>query len=158
RGRGRGRDDVGVVGGNGTVLHKDAGGWTVVPSGTTARLFTVSGNGTEVIIVGGSAEGVALRGDERGLTDVSPPGAPVVQGVTHDPQGNPWITGADARIWRWQGEWKTVPSSLEAPESLHGAWHDGRSLWAVGGAVLSGALDRGVIWRPDVADAPDVPD
>ncbi len=154
---GRGPDDVWVVGGHGTVLHKDAGGWSVVPSGTTARLFTVSGNETEVTIVGGSAEGVVLRGDERGLTDVTPAGAPVLQGVTHDPQGNPWITGADARIWHWQGEWRAVSSSLEAPESLHGAWHDGRSLWAVGGAVLSGALDRGVIWRTDVATAPYAP-
>jgi hypothetical protein len=50
-----------------------------------------------------------------------------------------------------------VPSSLDAPESLHAAWHDGTSLWAVGGAVLSGALDRGVIWRTDVPTARYVP-
>jgi hypothetical protein len=150
---GRGPDDVWVVGGNGTVLHRDATGWSVVPSGTTARLFTVSGNDTEVTIVGGDAEGVVLRGDARGLSDVTPAGAPVLQGVAHDPRGDPWITGAGARIWRWQDGWKPVPSSLDAPESLHGAWHDGTSLWAVGGAVLSGALDQGVIWRTDVPTA-----
>lgn len=149
---GRAKDDVYVVGGNGTILHYDGSSWSVVESGTTARLFTVTGDDAQIAITGGDSSGVLLLGDAtKGFTDATPPGAPVLQGLSFEDGGALWVTGADAAIFRREGgEWTYIPNDEEAPpESLHGAWHDGESLWAVGGAVLTGSLNEGVIWRTD---------
>ncbi|MEQ1566882.1 MAG: vanadium-dependent haloperoxidase, partial [Myxococcota bacterium] len=160
---GRAADDVYAVGGNGVALHYDGAAWSVVETGTTARLFTVNGNADRVVLVGGDSTGVLLSGDAAGgFVDQTPDGAPVLQGLTSAPGGQMWVTGGDAAIFRSDGDaWTFVPSGqTEVPESLHGAWHDGTSLWAVGGAVLSGALNEGAIWRTEVdtpAYEPDLP-
>lgn len=146
---GRSADDVWIVGGVGTVLHWDGSQLRGVPSGTTATLFTVTGDADEVVIVGGDgANGVVLRGGVDGLQDDTPAGAPQLQGVAKDVDGNLWVAGSGgyAAGQAAGGAWQPVELGLaEAPESIHALWHDGDGgLYAVGGGVLTPALDRGV--------------
>jgi hypothetical protein len=82
---GRDADDVWIVGSNGTILHWDGDALAVVPSGTDAVLFTVTGSRREVVIVGGRSTGVVLRGGESGFVDDAPVGAPLLQAVTVAP-------------------------------------------------------------------------
>lgn len=151
---GRGPDDVWLVGGVGTVLHWDGAAFEVVPSGTTETLFTVTGDDDEVVIVGGGGAGVLLRGGLGGLVDDTPPGAPLLQGVVKDTAGNLWVAGSGgyAAGQAPGGAWQRTDLGLEsAPASIHALWEDGAGgLWAVGGNVLTPALDEGVA----VATAP----
>ena len=151
---GRSASDVWIVGGVGTILHFDGDELQVVSSGTDATLFTVTGDSEEVVIVGGGASGgIVLRGGLDGFVEDTPPAAPLLQGVVKDPDGNLWVAGDDgfaagqapasdpnARVWQ------AVDLGFdEAPESIHALWHDGDGgLYAVGGGVLSPALDKGV--------------
>ncbi len=145
---GRGPDDVWLVGGVGTVLHWDGAAFRVVPSGTAETLFTVTGDATEVVIVGGGTAGVLLRGGPEGLVDDTPVGAPLLQGVTKDAAGNLWVAGAGgfAAGQAPGGAWQPVDLGFaDAPASVHALWSDGAGdLYAVGGAVLTPALDDGV--------------
>ncbi|MCC7109911.1 MAG: hypothetical protein IT382_11520, partial [Deltaproteobacteria bacterium] len=146
---GRSASDVWLVGGVGTVLHWDGTEMHVIPTDTTATLFTVTGDGEEVVIVGGDgANGVVLRGGVDGLVDDTPPGAPQLQGVTKDADGNLWVAGSGGYAAGQPpgGAWQAVQLGLaEAPESIHALWSDGSGgLYAVGGGVLTPALDRGV--------------
>jgi len=145
---GRSATDVWIVGGVGTILHWDGRAFSVVPSGTTETLFTVSGDDDEVVIVGGGAAGLLLRGNQRRLKEDTPPGAPLLQGVTKDDDGNVWVAGSNgfAAGQAPGGEWQTVDLGFErAPASVHALWDDGAGgLYAVGGDVLSPALDDGI--------------
>ena len=138
--------DVWVVGTHGTVLHYDGAAWSVVPSGTTELLFTVHGNVDTVAIVGTNT---VLTGDIGGLTDVTPDGAGILQGVTVRDDGTITASGASGSLWTrgTDGAWiQEINASGVAPESLHAVWTDpdgGR--WAVGGGVLTPALNAGVI-------------
>ncbi|MCB9681224.1 MAG: hypothetical protein H6733_07100 [Alphaproteobacteria bacterium] len=158
---GRSADDVWVVGGLGTVLHYDGTAWTLVPSGTDAQLFTVSGTDDAVVAVGGDATGVLIRGGLDGFTTDTPPGAPLLQGLTVDADGVVWVAGADgfAAAQAPGGDWQAVDLGLtDAPQSIHALWSDGEGqVWAVGGNVLTPTLDAGVAvssappdpWGPD---------
>jgi hypothetical protein len=156
---GRGENDVWIVGGVGTVLHWDGEGLRVIPTNTTETLFTVHGDADEVVIVGGSSSGILLRGGVEGLLVDTPPGAPLLQGVVKDARGNVWVAGADgfAAGQPPNGEWQLVTLGFaddERPSSIHALWHDGAGgLYAVGGNVLTPALDDGVavsteVWSP----------
>jgi len=146
---GRSADDVWAVGNHGAVLHFDGDAWAVVPSGTHAALFTVTGDDDEVVIVGGLSQGVVLRGGLEGLVADSPATAPLLQGVTLDAEGAIWVAGAFgyAAVKRPGSDaWEPVDLGLEeSPQSVHALWFDGvRDVWGVGGGVLSPALDTGV--------------
>ena len=145
---GRSSDDVWLVGSVGTVLHWDGAAFHIVASGTTDTLFTVTGDDDEVVIVGGGAAGVVLRGDVDGLVDDTPPGAPLLQGVAKDGDGNVWVAGAGGYAAGAPpgGAWQQVDvDGADNVASIHALWHDGKDgLWAVGGNVLTPALDAGV--------------
>ena len=162
---GRGADDVWVVGGLGTILHFDGDAWKVVPSGVTDTLFTVTGTADDVLAVGGANEGVVLRGGTAGFERDTPPDAPLLQGITVDHDGVVWVAGANGYTARHDGRWSTVDLGLAAaPQSIHALWADrAGDLWAVGGGVLSPALDKGVAcsslhgvatWAPTTAPPP----
>ncbi|MEN9785023.1 MAG: hypothetical protein RLZZ299_287 [Pseudomonadota bacterium] len=137
-----------IVGGNGTLLHRVDGAWRVVPTGTDALLFTVHGNGDTLAVVG--AETV-LVGTGEELADVTPLGAGLLQGVHVEEDGTVVVTGANATTWvrAPDGRWtERLGVADRQPESLHATWtspEGGR--WAVGGAVLSGALVDGLVVR-----------
>lgn len=165
---GRSADDVWVVGGVGTILHWNGSRFSVVPSNTTETLFTVHGDADEVVIVGGSANGILLRGGLDGLRIDTPPGAPLLQGVVKDGQGNVWVAGSDGFAVGQApgGAWEPVDLGFgeTTPSSVHALWEDGAGgLTAVGGNVLSPALDDGVAVstvasRPYTPPAPPVID
>ncbi|MEQ1503575.1 MAG: vanadium-dependent haloperoxidase [Myxococcota bacterium] len=155
---GRSSDDVYLVGGVGTVLHWDGAALSVVPTGTREQLFTVHGDASQVLVVGGGSEGVALEGDAGGFTDETPTGAPLLQALHVDGDGTVWTAGAGGNAWRrtrGAADWAFVDLGFAAePPSVHALWSDGTDLWAVGGGVLTPALDAGVIATTDLDQAP----
>jgi hypothetical protein len=156
-------DEVWVVGAAGTVLHRRGSApFTVVKSGTTAPLFTVSGDEDRVVIVGGSGNGVVLAGTfVGGLHDQSPAGAGLLQGITASDQGD-WVSGERGAIYTRgkslgagdPGAFGAVEHGLALPPgtSLHAIFRDGDGgVWAVGGDVLTPALDQGMLLHLDSA-------
>ncbi len=166
---GRSATDVWAVGGLGTVLHWDGEAWTRVESGSTEQLFTVTGTDEEIVIVGGSAGGVVLRGGLDGFRDDTPEGAPLLQGVTVGPDGEIYVAGAGGygAVKGAKGSrkaWKPLDLGFETPpQSVHALFHDGASLWGAAGQVLSPTLDVGGLctteagapeWSPEEAPPP----
>lgn len=162
---GRGPDDVWAVGGLGTVLHFDGTGWRRVESGTREPLFTVIGDDDAVYAVGGSTEGVVIRGGLDGFDTVTPAGAPLLQGITVGPGGDILVAGASgfaarARAGRLTLDWTLLDLGFDVdPQSVHALFFDGEAVWGAGGGVLSPALDEGAVctssvdapvWEPDV--------
>lgn len=143
---GRAADDVWVVGGNGTILHYDGAAWSVIDGGTDQLLFTVHGNADEVVIVGPET---VLVGGLDGFTNQVPEGAGILQGACTEPDGGVLVSGQSGTLWvlSVEGEWEQQVNTFGvSPESLHATWVDptgGR--WSVGGSVLSGALDQGIV-------------
>jgi hypothetical protein len=140
-------DDVWVVGGEGTVLRGNSrDGFEQVPSGTDEQLFTVHASGDEVVIVGGSQEGVVLTFDtsdpDAELRETSPSDASLLQGAFVDPTGDDWLSGRDGKLYVG-GPGGFSESSLKSNldvQSLHAIWKDPE-----GGNVLSGSLDAGAV-------------
>ena len=143
---GRSSSDVWIVGGAGAILHWDGEGFSVVPSGTTEQLFTVHGNEDDVFVVGGGNQGVLLRGGLEGFVDETPQGAPLLQALSVH-ERTVWAAGADGYAVRRvrNRDWELVDLGFEAPPaSVHALWVDEDEVWAVGGGVLTPALDEGV--------------
>jgi hypothetical protein len=150
---GRDRNDVYVVGGSGTILRWNGVAFAVVESGTTEQLFTVHGDGSRVLVVGGSDTGVALADDGGGFVDVTPAGAPLLQ-AAHVAGGQSWVAGAGGALWRGQGaDWEFVDVGVDV-ESIHAVWSDGADLWAAGGGVLTPALNAGLLLSSAAGVAP----
>jgi hypothetical protein len=143
-------DEVWVVGGSGSILHrKGAEPFQLVPSGTKETLFTIHGGRNGLLAVGGGSNGVVLEPAGSGARDISPNGAALIQGVftTDDTD---WASGERGAIYmRHHGEpFQAVMHGLPLPVtgSLHSICVDGsRGVWAVGGNVLTPALDAGVL-------------
>jgi hypothetical protein len=154
---GSSKNDVWICGGLGTLLHWNGNKLSVIPTPTEDQLFTVTGREDEVIIVGGASSGLVLRGNlEDGFSKDTPSGAPLLQGVTVDPDGVLYVAGADgyaARQVKPTKGWELVDLALGTPQSVHALWADGEGeLWGAGGSVLSPALDNGVVCAPKGVD------
>lgn len=143
---GRSASDLYAVGGAGLMLHYDGFAWSVVPTGTPQALFTVHGNADSVIAVG--TQGVVIDGTGRAI---GPPTTHLFQGAFVAPSGEAWIAGLDGVIYRRPpgGDWQRQETGIsERPDSLHALWVDpAGDVLAVGGAVLTADLDRGVMFR-----------
>lgn len=149
---GDGEGTVWIVGGEGTILRSvDGGELEVVPSGTSARLFTVYGRGDEVYAVGDDGgRGVILEkpAGSDAFEDVSPAGAGLLQGLCVNADGHAVAAGAGGQVFtRRRGGWVEDRDAPEvAAATLHGVWIDpDGATWAVGGDVLTAALDAGVV-------------
>lgn len=143
-------ESIWVVGNQGLVLRSDDGtAFQVVDSGTNQLLFTVHGGGDEVGIVGGGAESTLIEAKDGGLEDQSVDGVGVIQGLYYTPDGRRAIaTGQGGSVFeRMDGTWSRVETGLNlGVESLHAAWIDpDGGVWAVGGNVITDALDEGVV-------------
>ncbi len=143
-----------VVGGRGVLLRRaTAGGsFEVVPTDAAdATLFTVHGTVFGAVAVGGGASGRILEASATGgVKDVTPAGAPLIQGVAVDLDGNGYASGAMGAIFARSsgGTWHAVDTKLTLPtiESLHAVWIDpSGGVWTVGGNVVTPALDHGAI-------------
>jgi hypothetical protein len=143
---GRAADDVWAVGSHGTILHFDGAAWEVVPSGTDELLFTVHARNGRLAVVGPRT---VLVEEGGAFTNVSPDGAGILQGVCVEDDGSIVISGQSGTMWvrdpagAWAQQTNTTGVS---PESLHAVWTaPSGDRWSAGGAVLSAALDQGVI-------------
>lgn len=153
---GHNADDVWVVGGRGVVLRGNArDGFKQIPSGTEEPLFTVHGDGDDVVIVGGSNQGILLEdmGDSLS-TELSE--VPFVQGVCmSDDEG--YASGRDGTIFeRTRDGWAAIDTGLDLElESLHAVWIDPKGeVWAAGGDVISAGLGNGTLIHGGAAIAP----
>jgi hypothetical protein len=146
--------DVWVVGDLGVVLRGNArDGFRRVESDTDERLFTVHGGNGRAIMVGGTANGLALEAAVGGgsaqdhLEPVTPPGSSPLQGVCVSETGAVWAVGVGGNVYaRDSGSllWRDVLTQIPV-QSLHAVWVDPEGgVWAVGGNVLTPELDHGV--------------
>jgi hypothetical protein len=145
---GDGAGTIYVVGTRGTLVKSTNGSpFELVPTGASQRLLTVAGANGEVALVGGDGTGVLLTGD--GSTFTADSGAyPVLQGVTVMPQGTMWASGLGGAIFRRTGGvWAPYETGLfPTVESFHAIWTDpDGGVWAVGGGVISPALNDGTL-------------
>ncbi len=142
-------DDVWVVGGAGTILHKKgSGAFTNVPSGMADTLFTVSGDQTRVVAVGGASNGEAVLGSASGFANASPQAAGLLQGVDVAPSGDVWASGEKGLMYSLQNaNFVQVDHGLPLTVgSLHATWVDDvGGVWSVGGNVLTASLDQGAV-------------
>ncbi|MBI5609707.1 MAG: hypothetical protein HY902_12615, partial [Deltaproteobacteria bacterium] len=143
---GRSATDVYAVGSDGLMLHFDGKAWTKIATGTKELLFTVSGSASQIVAVGGSAQGLVLDGTGKA---VGPAAAPLLQGVAVAPDGAVWACGLGGQIYKKSGsKWQAVTITAEdMPQSLHAVWVDpAGGIWAVGGNVLAASLDKGFLF------------
>jgi len=149
-----------VVGGSGVLLRRSAGGpFVLVPTGAAdATLFTVHGTVFGAVAVGGGGNGRILEASAAGdVKDVTPPGAPLIQGVAVDLDGNGYASGAMGAMFTRSagGVWRALDIQLALPpiESLHAVWIDpAGGVWSVGGNVVTPALDHGAILHSGARD------
>lgn len=145
---GDGSGHVYVVGGRGVLLRStDGADFVRLETGTSATLFTVTGDATHAIAVGGLSAGVILEIPHDGApVDVTPLGAGLVQGVATR-EGVAFASGAMGAVFERDAAWSPIETGLALDvASLHATWIDpDGGVWAVGGGVLSDALDRGAI-------------
>ncbi|MFO0747822.1 MAG: vanadium-dependent haloperoxidase [Myxococcota bacterium] len=143
------KGNVWVVGGNGLVLRSAAGGAFVrIPTSTSATLFTVAGNGDDAVIVGGGTEGVLLEGAGSDLASKDVGDVTLLQGVSFNAKGVGYACGELGDIFVRKGKtWQPVETGLALTvQSLHALWVDpSGGVWAVGGNVLTAALDGGAL-------------
>jgi len=143
---GRSETDLWIVGLGQKALHKTASGWSVFPTPFEGRLFTVHGNADTTVAVGGFINAVVVELDDAGVRDVTPAGAPQLNGVWVEDDGRVVAVGNAGAVWEREGDtWR----ALETPDTLldyHGAWvADNGDIWAVGGFVLSEPLRDGIL-------------
>lgn len=159
---GRSADDLWVVGLGGVALHRSADGWRTVDVPTGRGLFTVHGDGDAIAAVGGFQSGLVLDVSEGGMTDVTPAGAPQLNGVFVLPGGDAVAVGLGGAVWRRTGGvWAADPAAPRSRLDHHAVYVDPTGgVWAVGGFVISEPLDRGMLahFGPPIAatvtDAP----
>ena len=146
---GDGAGHVYVVGGRGVILRRTGTGpFVLLPTSSTATLFTVSGDSTRAIVVGGLSNGVVLEIPHDGMpTDVTPPMCALVQGMSVR-DGAAFASGvAGTLLTRGASGWSTIDTGLMLDvASLHATWIDpSGGVWSVGGNVLTVDLDHGAI-------------
>ena len=149
---GRAANDVYIVGSYGMFLHFDGTAWSTIATPTRETYFTVAGNADSVYAVG--ALGSVIDGSGQ---SVGPSEAPLLQGLWVAKNGEAFLSGQDGALFRGRpGAWtRMTRPDAAAPESIHALWGDNAgSVWAVGGSVLTPALDKGVIYRLGTAVPP----
>ena len=146
-------EDVWIVGGAGAILHRTGSEpFRTVPSGSTDTLFTVAGDKDRITVVGGGAQGVWLESlSGAPFRNVSPPEAPLLQGVSIKQGLGTWAVGERGEAYFRSAAGKLTKTSTTLPgastiQSLHAVSIDSDGgMWTVGGNVLSPALDGGAL-------------
>lgn len=143
---GRGAADVYVVGRLGLVLHFDGGAWSRIPTDTTRTLFTVHGDGAQVIAVGGFGDAVIEELEGDAFVNRAPQNTAQLNGVSVPSSGQAVAAGNGGLIVRRTAAgWQEVTTDFDTQYDFHAAWVDPEGgIWAVGGN-LSSALDEGMI-------------
>src|SRR5262249_26464771 len=128
-------DDVWAVGGSGLILHRDASGWSRVPSGSDDTLLDVAGSARDDVWAVG-ANGSVLHFDGRAWsTRTRLMGT--LTGVWVAGPSEAWIS-AFPGLYQFDGNAWTSAGGL-AHRHLRGIHGVGGALWA---AALEGLLER----------------
>jgi hypothetical protein len=138
---GRSATEIYAVGLQGTALSYDGSHWSVIPTGSTEPLFTLSGDASLVAATGGSFQGVILELAGGSFTDHAPSGVPQINGVSVR-DGAAVAVGLDGSNYRRgeQGWTKGAAAHGAQPLDFHAAWIDPQGgVWAVGGDLT---IDR----------------
>jgi hypothetical protein len=141
---------VWVVGGRGVVLRGRNGMFERVESGATNTLFTVTGDGRRVVVVGGAGQGTLIeREGDAAFVSRTPDAAGLLQAVALRGDGTGVAAGFNGAVYlrSANGAWAQDNMAPSLPiESLHAAWIDDEGgAWFVGGGILGPALDRGAV-------------
>lgn len=142
---GKSCDDVRFVGEGGLSFSWDGDAFTPEATGVGESLFTDALLDDTYLAVGGIA-GIILEDSGSGWQDVSPNGAPGLNGVCAA-GGEAFASGQFAAIYKREqdGTW-VEDDQPPTSQTLHGCWVDpSGGLWAVGGQVLSPPLVDGVM-------------
>jgi hypothetical protein len=146
---GRAANDVYAVGGRGVVLHYDGASWATVDSGTPRSLFTIHGNASTTVAVGGFFDqGLVIERQGSGsFATRTPAGIPQLNGVFIPPDGQGVAVGNFlSTAVRDGGNWQVVDQGDDQQSrDFHATWVDSEGgIWAVGGD-LSLDLVNGVL-------------
>ncbi|HUI28317.1 MAG TPA: hypothetical protein VL403_19710 [Candidatus Kryptonia bacterium] len=151
---GRDANDLYVVGQQGDeqglVFHFDGAVWTQSAvdlngaSPASSPLFTVHGNDTQVVAVGGFFSGLILELQGASFANVAPEETVQMNGVFIRPDGSGVAVGiAGALGFRGIAGWQY--QRLNITLDFHGAWVDPEGgVWAVGGDLTT-ALNQGIL-------------
>ncbi len=136
---GRGEHDVYIVGRRGVVLHSDGIHWSPVESNSLRPLFTVHGNDTQTVAVGGFSNGVILELADGVFADQAVLGTPQMNGVFIPPDGRGVAVGiAGALALRTATGWEVQDTGLNILQDFHATWVDPEGgIWAVGGNLTT---------------------
>jgi hypothetical protein len=146
-------DDVWIVGHGGNALHWDGEAFSVVPVPDGRPLFTVHGNGDDVVAVGGFASGLVVSVDGERLVDDTIVGTPQLNGVFVTPE-EAWAVGVHGTIMRrTAGFFDPHEDAPRIAQDYHGAYVDpDGGVWAVGGDIVAPPYRRGVLTYYGMAD------
>jgi hypothetical protein len=152
---GTARDDIWFVGMDGLAIHWDGVGFEIVDSGTSRRLFTVHGTGqapAAFAAVGGFGSAVIVEYDGAAWRDVTPAEPPnMLFGVSMTSGEHGYAVGDDGTVVsRSARGWADEITGFRIANPFHSVWTDpGGGVWAVGGDVLTPALNRGMLLHGD---------
>lgn len=136
-----------VVGSEGKILHQSGGQWQEQASGVTDQIFTVSGNASLRVAVGGLTTGVLIEDSGSGWQVAKITGNPkALRGVSVPADGRAVAVGVNGEVWRrCDGTWiRDAAGELEALDDFHAAWKDaGGDVYAVGGSIVAPPFDGG---------------
>ena len=133
--------DLWVVGSGGHMLRRSGGKWSDETSGVTDPIFTVAGNSTLTIAVGGFGAGVLLENTGTGWNAGKIQGVlPALNGVSVSANGNAVAVGFNGAIWRRCGGIWTADQAAAGVilDDLHGVWRgETGDTFAVGGQIAA---------------------
>lgn len=133
-------DDVWLSGQDGVVYHYDGATWTLVPTPTSAFLFTIYAIGPDDVWAVGGPPRAMLHWDGSTWQEVDPFGyGTQLNGVSANAAGEVVVVGVGGTKWRRTagGEWLDE-SDFDPFFDLHAVWmHSGGDAFAVGGNFLA---------------------
>lgn len=141
-------DDVWIVGLGGAAIHFDGNTYERIDVPLGRPLFTVHGNGDEILAVGGVESGHIVAADGKQLVNDTPSGVvPQFNGVWVEPDGHAVAAGIGGAVWqREDGQWAELDAPPKLLADLHSTYVDpDGGVWAVGGFILTEPLHDGVM-------------
>jgi len=144
---GRSPTDLWIVGLGDKMLHRDASGWTAIDTPAGRRLFTMHGNNTSAIAVGGFATALVVEATGTTVADVTPPGIKQLNGVWVEPDGGVVAVGVEGTVMERRGSVWRSPSGLPGTlDDYHAVYVDpDGGVWAVGGFLAVAPQTEGML-------------
>ena len=144
---GRSATDAWMVGTNGTTVRLDGTTLTTVAAGIGESLFTVHGDASRYVAVGGFGTGLILENTDGTWVDVSPTDrVPGLVGVHMSAKGS-YAVGQDGTVLsRGDTAWQQEDIGFNVDETFHSVWVDpDGGTWVAGGQVQVLPLVDGIM-------------